>query len=383
MRRMTGQLAVTHTPISEGLDTPDRGDAETLTRLADEWPAPAAEPDDLAERFKRLLALRLDMPPLPASGRTLKRWQRLSSIARLDLGLAKLFEGHTDALAILAEISQPQRYPAIARWAVWAAEPPFARLTLSPMAGDPSAMTDGRSVLLGGTKAWCSGAHAATHALVTVWYEQTPYLAAVDLAQPGVRPTQSGWSAVGMAATASVEVEFDNVEATLVGGANAYLQRPGFWHGGIGVAACWWGGAVRIGEMLLASTAAEEPHRLAHLGMVDVVLGNGASRLREAAAWIDRYPEENIQHLALSVRASIDDMVSTVIEHAGRALGAGPYCRDAAFARMIADLPVFVRQAHAERDLESIGRSLLERGLIDSATDLGKKHALHGWRLMT
>lgn len=371
------------TSVSKGIETPGFDDADILTRLAGEWPVPADKPDTLAERFARLLALRLDALPLPACGQTLRRWQRLSAIASLDLGLAKLFEGHTDALAILAEISRPRRYPAAARWAVWAAEPPFARLTLVPDAGGPTPIVDGHRVTLHGTKAWCSGAHAVTHALVTAWHEQTPYLAAVDLAQPGVTVTRSGWCAVGMAATASVDVTFEGAEATLVGGAEAYLRRPGFWHGGIGVAACWWGGATRLGDILLAGAGSEDPHRLAHLGMVDVVLGNGASRLREAAAWIDGYPQENVHYLALSVRAAIDDVVSTVIEHAGRALGAGPYCRDAAFARMIADLPVFVRQTHAERDLESIGRSLRERGSTASPTEPGKKPVPHGWRLLS
>ncbi|WP_198651249.1 acyl-CoA dehydrogenase [Salinicola sp. CPA57] len=378
-----------HTPVSNELDMPSPDEVETLIQLAKEWPSPADEPEVLANRFAHLLTLQLDQLPLPAGGRTLERWQRLSNVASLDLGLAKLFEGHTDAMAILEEISRPRRYPATARWAVWAAEPPFARLTLAPRG--PLPMADGDRVVLNGKKAWCSGAHAVTHALVTTWYETVPYLAAVDLAQPGVRLMQSGWSAVGMAATASIEVEFADVEATLVGGAEAYLQRPGFWHGGIGVAACWWGGAVRIGDTLLAATTSEEPHRLAHLGMVDVVLDNGASRLRDAAAWIDCHPHQDARHLALSVRAAIDDIVSTVIEHAGRALGAGPYCRDAAFARMVADLPVFVRQAHAERDLEAIGRSLQQRARQNSATgtekacapdDSGPKHcAPQGWRL--
>ena len=51
-----------------------------------------------------------------------------------------------------------------------------------------------------------------------------------------------------------------------------------------------------------------------------------------------------------------------VIEHATRALGAGPLCRDAHFARMVADLPVFLRQSHAERDQAALGRLLATEG---------------------
>ena len=46
----------------------------------------------------------LDRLPRPASGQTLARWQRLAQVGAHDLSLVKLFEGHTDALAILAEL---------------------------------------------------------------------------------------------------------------------------------------------------------------------------------------------------------------------------------------------------------------------------------------
>ncbi len=74
--------------------------------------------------------------PLPGCGHTEQRWSVLASVADEDLALVKLFEGHTDALAILAEIGgphvagkegkavQPAKAPAI--WSVWAAEPPDA-----------------------------------------------------------------------------------------------------------------------------------------------------------------------------------------------------------------------------------------------------------------
>src|SRR5689334_9943551 len=53
--------------------------------------------------LRQLVAAGLDRLPLPGSGQTLARWRMLAEVAALDLSLAKLFEGHTDALAILAE----------------------------------------------------------------------------------------------------------------------------------------------------------------------------------------------------------------------------------------------------------------------------------------
>src|SRR5580693_3748707 len=65
---------------------------------------------------------RLDLP-LPGSGRTRERWARLAGLAAQDLSLARLGEGHADAVAILAELGGPAPEPG-SRWGVWAAMPP-------------------------------------------------------------------------------------------------------------------------------------------------------------------------------------------------------------------------------------------------------------------
>ena len=52
--------------------------------------------------------------------------------------------------------------------------------------------------------------------------------------------------------------------------------------------------------------------------------------------------------------------VSSAESYLGRALGAGPLCKDEHLARLFADLPVFLRQSHAERDLEALGRAMTQ-----------------------
>ena len=49
-----------------------------------------------------------------------------------------------------------------------------------------------------------------------------------------------------------------------------------------------------------------------------------------------------------------------MLDEAGRALGAGAFCRDAKFARAAADLPVFIRQSHAEHDFAALGERTAE-----------------------
>jgi hypothetical protein len=58
-----------------------------------------------------------------------------------------------------------------------------------------------------------------------------------------------------------------------------YLDRPGFAWGGMGVAACWYGGAAGLARRLLQGCLEREPDQLAlaYLGRVDTALhGAGA-----------------------------------------------------------------------------------------------------------
>ncbi|ASV99200.1 acyl-CoA dehydrogenase [Paraburkholderia aromaticivorans] len=305
--------------------------------------------------------------PLPGHGDTLARWRALAAVAACDLGLVKLFEGHTDALAILAELQAPEP-PAGSRWGVWAAEPPDARVQALKV----GFRSDGEGLRLAGTKAWCSGAGVVTHALVTAWLEGEPVLAAVAMNQPSISIDTSKWQAVGMQATASADVTFAQTSATLVGAAHDYVRRPGFWHGGAGIAACWYGAAAQIGRTLReASTQRADSHRLAHLGAIEVALAGAAAVLRETAAHIDANPLADSQREAMRARLVVEQAASAVMHHATRTLGAGPLCRNARFARALADLPVFLRQSHAERDLEALGELSAAAGAGEGRDEAG------------
>lgn len=314
-----------------------------LTRRPADYPHTVA----LGDCLRALVEAGLDRLPLPGSGHTLERFQRLAEVGGHDLGLCKLFEGHTDALAIIEQLGGSPTPGST--WGMWAAEPPQARVNVTPA---------GHMVALQGRKAWCSGAAVLSHALLTAWdADEQQQLVAVALDQPGVTVTEQGWQAVGMAATGSVEVLFDGAEAQAIGNPGDYLQRPGFWQGGIGIAACWYGAARQIADGLRNQCEQRpEPHALAHLGAVDSALQAAADVLRFSALHIDAHPEDNAELLARRARAVVEQSAEQVMREVGRALGAGPFCKDRHFARLNADLPVFLRQSHAERDLAALGQ---------------------------
>ncbi len=324
--------------------TIDRGDGAQALRTA-----LGALPSTVAEALTAAPALAAAVP-LPASGRTAERLEALATLGAHDLEVARAIEPHLDAVAILAEAGIAPRPGA---YGVFAAEGPGARLELR----------DGR---LEGEKPWCSLADRLDRALVSAWHGEERVLVDVDLRQRGVEAVPGAWHARGLAGIPSGPVRFDGALAEPVGERGWYLRRPGFAWGGIGVAACWHGGAVAVARRLLGATA-DAPLRLAHLGAVDEALTASRLALADAARSIDAGLAHDPGTLALRTRGIVARAVDEALGRVARALGPAPLALEAEHARRVADLQLYVRQHHAERDQASLGAAIVERAAAGSA----------------
>jgi hypothetical protein len=296
----------------------------------------------------------LDLP-VPGSGRTGSRWWKLAALTENDVVAGRLAEAHTDALAILSELDGPTP-TADQLWGVWAAEAPQAVVS--------AGKGDDERTLLTGIKAWCSGAAICTHALITARCDDNgPGLYAVDLSQDEVEVLADDWHNVGMRDSGTRSVRLSGAVGVPVGRPGEYLTRPGFWHGAMGVAACWFGGARGVAAPLYRALAERhdgsipDAHALAHLGAVDAALAAAEAMLVSAACYVDAEPRgDRAELIARRVRAVVERAVDEAIVRTGRALGPGPLVLDARHAQRVADLTIYVRQSHAERDLAALGK---------------------------
>ncbi len=284
--------------------------------------------------------------PTPGSGATRHRFDLLRDVSRADLVLGRLVEAHADAVAIANELGYHEMREQD-RWGVWAAGAANAVV----------ATPGGGGWRLTGTRPWCSAASLVDHALVTAAADDGPRLFAVCMDAPEVVVLEASWAGPGMARSDTRSVCFDAVLAAPVGGPGAYLDRPGFWAGAIGVAACWHGGTLTIAEPILTHAREHhEPHLLAHLGAVHTALVENQSVLNAASVSIDNRPLGPHAARALATRATVERNAVEVANRVGRALGPGPLAQDSRHAATVTDLSVYVRQHHAERDLEKLGR---------------------------
>jgi len=312
----------------------------------------------------RRLAARLGRPATKAS--CLDRWRTLAALGRSDLVVARLVEGHLDALAILDEAGRAAQSDLL--YGVWA--------SASGGTG-PRLTTAGDALALDGTMRFCSGADTVDRVLVTAKDDDEP-VRLIDVAVDPVRmaPDRTSWPALGMDASDSFDVTVESLPvlaSDLVGPAGFYVNRRGLPLGGIGVAAVWLGGAQGVLDaalQLLRRFGADE-HQLAHIGAVTAAVESAAATLVTVASLLDAESSsrtggdgrdadvDGLHRVANTCRSVVEAAVGVALQRLPRVAGPVALSRDADFAHRLADLEVYVRQHHAERDLARLGAAEL------------------------
>lgn len=294
---------------------------------------------------------RLDLPPL-GGGDTTGRWRALVDLARADVALGRIAEAHVDAVAILAEAGRSLAPGRLA--GVWASERAGATVTGEPVAA---------GWRLGGRKAFSTGVGLIDEALVTVEAEGRHLLVLVAVDDlPDSRIDLSGWRTTALAETRTATVDLTGTivdRDAVIGGDNWYLDRPGFWDGAIGPAACWAGAAAALVDHATAHRSAD-PHGRAHLGAMTAGVWAMEAALERAGREIDAAVASGSadavagRRRALVVRHLVDVTSAEVQDRFSRALGPRPLVGDAEVAAVDAALRLYRRQCHAERDLEAL-----------------------------
>lgn len=303
----------------------------------------------LEQRLRLLLKEgQLDLPR-PGTGQTPLRHRMLAAFAREDVSLARLVEAHTDAIAILKEAGKEPARGAL--YGVWASEVPTEPLKLE-------------NLHVSGQKRFCSGASIVDRALVTI---RAPdhLLIDIDLREHAghISFSNSEWVSSAFAETNTSIATFNRVpvsQSEIVGHSYWYLSRPGFWNGACGPAACWVGAAQGIVDYVRGH-GSDNPHNLAHTGAMHADIWAMYACLDSAGSEIDSEPENRNASVvrALSLRHIVENLCTDVLDRFGRACGPRPLAFDAPTSIRYQELVLYLRQSHAEKDLEILGRQLL------------------------
>lgn len=288
---------------------------------------------------------------VPGDGATGARWLALFDLAAAgDVSGARLCEAHLDATAILAEAGQAPRPGAL--YGVWASVRPDGR---------DVELVDGS---LRGVKSFASGVGLVDRALIEVMCDGRRQLVDAAVAvvpvgdrwhsDDGRRTATIDWHNQGLVATNTGTVCFDAADdVETVGPPDWYLERPGFWHGACGPAACWGGGAAGL---VSERTSGGDPHRLAAAGAIEADVWSMRALLRQAGDEADRTPDDldAARWRARALRHAIHELATGVVDTFMRAYGPRPMVEHGGAGRRIADVQLYLRQHHGRADLEAL-----------------------------
>jgi hypothetical protein len=291
----------------------------------------------------------------------------LRSIAAADTGVARILDGHLNAIERLRVQASPavreRELAAIAagrmRAGVWGADPvPGAD------EGEPARVRGGA---LWGAKTFCSGAGGLQRALVLARAEDpdasAPVAAWVDLTAGGVEIDRGWFRGTGMLSSASHRVTFTGAPVLeVLGPPGSLLVQPWFARDAVRTAATWAGAADAAVEDAIDHLA----RRPSTGDLEALAAGRMRAWQRTIGLWLDAAPAELAPGapapaaFAAHARTAIADAARAILDEAERATGSRPAAAGSVLDRAARDLRLFLLQHRLEPILARAGRAEIE-----------------------
>lgn len=337
-----------------------------------------------AETFRHLAEKGFYALPLPTergglelgveAGTTLPLLILLKNVGRLNLAAGRVYEGHVNALQLLATYGteeQQERYAADARdgkklFGVWNTEAADGVKIFPDQTG---------CYRLEGAKTFASGTGFVERPFVNCAFPDGSWqMCIVPLEETETKIDASWWQPLGMRSTRSFKVDFTGTKLcrdALIGEPGDYYRQPWFSGGAIRFAAVQLGGAEALFDgarkYLRDLNRTEDPYQRVRLGEMAIRVESGNLWLRGAANAMDDYlqkPDETRSERALvyaaMMRTAIEQICQDVMLFCERTVGARGLMRPLPFERIIRDLTIYLRQPAPDASLASVGRFVLE-----------------------
>lgn len=338
----------------------------TLNSTLTPWPEPL-EVGDHPRRSTDSVSLRAAVRPLvDAVDWAHLTWPELvDALARrgaTDVPWSRLTEGHVDAVRTLAQAGHHAAPDSV--YGVWASRSQGTGPTLEPVA---------EGWRLRGTLRFASGVGVLDRALVT-GVDSRGRHRLLDLDVRAWEGDPASWPATGMAPSRSWTVRVDHVApaSAEVGPPGWYLDRPAFLPGGVGVAAVWWGAAVRVARVVEGAGrgARAAPERAVRWGHVRTELTAAGAALRVAGGRLEEILPVQARHdwdalgetardelagLSAETRAIVATAAGRTLEHLRVLAGAAGLALEAPVSHAVEDLAVYLAQHPVDRAAGGLG----------------------------
>jgi hypothetical protein len=278
----------------------------------------------------------------------------LSEVGRVDLCLARLVEGHADALRILDEAGAT---PGEGIYGVWASRSVGTGLRARPSAAGWT---------LEGELRFASGIGLIDRCLVSASLDAEHHLlfdVGLDAHADGIDADESSWATPAMDASRSIAVRVATQvqRADQVGGRDFYLSRPGFAVGGLGVAAVWAGGARQVADAVADGLRrfTPTPHQHRRLGLMAQAAWTADLAVSSTARALPSLPAGTVAREVARARTAVVLGCDIALEQAPLVVGPGGLSTNTRLVRALADLAIYVRQHHLDAETSKSGEDFL------------------------
>lgn len=295
---------------------------------------------------------------------TLGLFDLLRLVGRGNLATGRVFEGHVNAIALVALYGSEEQLAEASRdateghlFAVWNTEPPEGLRVVGTN--------------LKGSKVFCSAAGHATRALVTARMENGESRMLLLSLERGKRTEPVEFRPQGMRAATTGRVVFDGFSVSadaFIGQPGDYTKEPAFSAG------AWRASAVTLGglEALIEEARAQlvsrgryrDPHQQARMGRAIIAQETARLWCRRAALIAEgsrAAPEEKTAYVNLG-RIAIETATMDAMRLIQRSLGLASFLEPNPVERLMRDLGTYLRQPAPDEALTEAAHWFLKNG---------------------
>ena len=366
---------------------------EKFASRADGYDSVAAFP---AEDFEDLFRAGVHAPCAPEAygglglgpGRdTYILWMMTKELARADMSLARCWEGHVNSQVLISALANEEQkarwFEGIVDrgdiWVAWSGEPQSKVPGQASSFGTHLQKVNG-GYLLNGTKAYATSAGHARRAILLVNAEGPGgarhaagssdhlLLLTCDLCDPGVTFDSSWWNPVGMRATVSYLVRFDDVfiaAEDVIGRPGQYLNEAWQTRFSPHYAATFLGGAEAAYEYALESIKKQQreddPYVIHRIAQMSLNVETAHVWLKHVAELWDAGRTDEAKVAGIRARYLGEKLAMEILDHCVRACGARSLVKPSPVERIYRDLSIYVRHDNCDHVLATIGSQVLGR----------------------
>ncbi|MEO6914505.1 MAG: acyl-CoA dehydrogenase, partial [Chitinophagaceae bacterium] len=290
-------------------------------------------------------------------------------IGAADLSVARIYEGHLNALFLLHQFADDEQKQ------FWFDEAEAGKIfgVWNTEAANGIKFTRGNgSISITGAKTFCSGSTNIDYPIITGQLEDEGWqMAIIDMKSSGLGADASFWNPLGMRSSVSHRIDFAGHELTkknLLGIPGNYYRQPGFGGGAIRFSAVQVGGAQAILDgtidYLRQMGRTDDQFQKQRVSEMAILVKSGLQWIDSAGLMFengmgDEGKNGELLNMANMMRHAVEEICNRVMQLSEKCVGARGLMKPGRLERIHRDLRYYLRQPAPDATFISIGDYIL------------------------